>query len=140
MPRCCVAAECDTVSGMGYSLHSFPKDETTRRKWTSAVKRQRVNWDSPSSSSLLYSKHFKEDCFVTEGVRYRDALGVPAQKRLKPDLIPTIFARSTDHQDAGSSSSFCSRPLSERREQRLVSIYVTCTDTIAYIAMASHAV
>ena len=76
MPRRCVAAGCDTVSGMGYSLHSFPKDETTRRKWRSAVKRQRVNWDGPSSSSLLCSKHFMEDCFVTEGVRYRDALGV----------------------------------------------------------------
>ena len=123
MPRRCVAAGCDTVSGMGYSLHSFPKDETTRRKWTSAVKRQRVNWDGPSSSFLLCSKHFKEDCFVTEGVRYRDALGVPAQKRLKPDAVPTIFARSTDHQDTGSSSSFCSRPLSERREQN-ISIYM----------------
>ena len=138
MPRRCVAAGCDTVSGMGYSLHSFPKDETTRRKWTSAVKRQRVNWDGPSSRSLLCSKHFKEDCFVTEGVRYRDALGVPAQKRLKPDAVPTIFARSTDHQDAGSSSSFCSRPLSERREQRSVSMYVTCMYIIAYIAMASQ--
>ena len=68
MPRCCVAAEYDTVSGMGYSLHSFPKDKTTRRKWTSTVKRQRDNLDGPSPSSLLCSKHFKEDCFVTEGL------------------------------------------------------------------------
>ena len=108
MPRCCVAAGCNTVSGMGYNLHSFPKDETMRRKWTSAVKRQRVNWDSPSSSPLLCLKHFKEDCFVTEGVRYCDTLGVPAQKHLKLDAVPTVFARSTDHQDAGSSSSSCS--------------------------------
>ena len=137
MPRCCVAAGCDTVSGMGYSLHSFPKDETTRRKWTSAVKRQRVNWDSPSSSSLLCSKHFKKDCFVTERVWYRDALGVPAQKHLKPDAVPTIFARSTNHQDAGSSSSSCSRPLSERREQKLVSMYVICMDNSLYSYIAS---
>ena len=84
---------------------------------------QRVNWDGPSSSSPLCSKHFKEDCFVTEGVRYRDALGIPAQKCLKPDTVPMIFARSFDHQDTDGSSS-CSRPLSERREQNLVSSYV----------------
>ena len=52
MPKRCVAAGCDTVGGKGYSLHSFPKDETMRRKWTSAVKRQRAKWDGPSSSSF----------------------------------------------------------------------------------------
>ena len=40
MPKRFVAAGCDTVGGMGYSLRSFPKDETMKRKWTSAVKRQ----------------------------------------------------------------------------------------------------
>ena len=43
----------------------------------SAVKHQRSNWDGPSLSSLLYSKHFKEECFTTEGVQFREALGVP---------------------------------------------------------------
>ena len=123
MPRRCIAAGCNTTSGMGYSLHSFPKDETLRRKWISAVKRQRCNWDGPSSSSLLCSRHFKEDCFVTEGIRFRETLGVPAQKRLKIDAVPTVFAKSTDHLDASSSSHTpCSRPLSERREQRSVSM------------------
>ena len=28
MPRCCVAAGCDSISGKGYSLHKFPKDES----------------------------------------------------------------------------------------------------------------
>ena len=45
MPRRCIAAGYNTSSGMGYSLHSFPKDETLRRKWISAVKCQRSNWD-----------------------------------------------------------------------------------------------
>ena len=124
MPRCCITVGCNTSSGMGYSLHSFPKDKTLRRKWISAVKCQRSNWDGPSSSSLLCSKHFKEDCFVTEGVRFREALDVPAQKRLKTDAVPTVFAKSTNHVDASSSSyTPCSRPLSERREQRSVSVY-----------------
>ena len=41
MPRHCEAAGCDTVSSMGYSLHSFPKGKTKRRKCRSAVKRQK---------------------------------------------------------------------------------------------------
>ena len=57
-------------------------------------KRQRSNWDGPSSSSQLCSKHFEDHCFVTEGVRYRESMGVPALKRLKPDAVPTIFPRS----------------------------------------------
>ena len=65
MPKCCVAAGCDTVGSMGYSLHSFPKDETMRM---SAVKRQRAKRDGPLSSSFLCLRHFKEDCFITEGV------------------------------------------------------------------------
>ena len=28
MPRCCIAAEHNTISGMGYCLQLFPKDET----------------------------------------------------------------------------------------------------------------
>ena len=43
--------------------------------------------DGPSSSSLLCSKHFKE----TEGVHFCEGLGVPAQKQLKTDAVPTVF-------------------------------------------------
>ena len=136
MPRRCVAAGCNTTSGMGYSLHSFPKDETVRKRWISAIKWQRSNWSGPSSCSLLCSKHFKEDCFVTEGIRYRDDFGVPALKRLKADAVPTIFPRSSHRLDDNSSSSTPSgRPLSERREQRSVRlqcIYAPCI--LIYIA------
>ena len=74
-----------------------------RRKWTSAVKWQRAKWDGPSSGSFLCLRHFKEDCFVTVGVKYHDEMGITALKQLKPDAVPTIFARSTDHKDAGST-------------------------------------
>ena len=40
-------------------------------------------------------------------VRYCDELGVPAQKRLKSYAVSTIFARSIDHQDAGSMPLLC---------------------------------
>ena len=126
MPRRCVAADCNTKSGMGYSLHGFPQDEVLRKKWVRAVKRQRSNWEGPSSSSQLCSKHFEDHCFVTEGVRYREAMGVPTVKRLKPDAVPTIFPRSIDYLESTSSTP-TSRPLSERRRQRSVSMLCICT-------------
>ena len=122
MPRRCVAAGCDTISGKGCSFHKFPKNESLQRRWISAVKRQRRDWDGPSSDSQLCSKHFAEDCFVTEGVRFCEEMGIPTLKRLKPDVVPTIFARSVDYLQASSSQSNTptSRPLSERRQQRSV--------------------
>ena len=93
MPRRCVAAGCDTKNSEGYSLHTFSQDRDLREKLTRAVKQQRKNWDSPSKYSLLCSKHFEVDCFVTEGSCYRDEVGLPTKKRLKPDAVPTIFPR-----------------------------------------------
>ena len=122
MPRRCVAAGCDSVSGKGYSFHEFPKDETMRRRWVNAVKRQRSNWNGPSADSQQCSRHFEDDCFITEGVRFRDEMGIPTVKRLKPDAVPTVFARSIDYVQASSSqcSTPTTRPLSERRHQRSV--------------------
>ena len=119
MPRRCIAAGCDTVSGKGYSFHKFPKNETLRRRWVSAVKRQRSNWNGPLADSQLCSKHFMEDCFVTEGIRFCDEMGIPTLKRLKSDAVPTIFARSVDNLQASiSQSPTTGRPLSQRIQQR----------------------
>ena len=97
----------------------FPHDEAIRKKWIKAVKRQRRNWDDPSPHSLLCSRHFAEDCFVTEGVRFRDEMEMPTAKCLKPDAVLTIFARSIDYVEPGSSSKTSihkptDRPLSEK--------------------------
>ena len=127
MPIRCVAAGCDTKSGMGYSLHGFLRqDEVLRRKWVRAVKRQISNWEGPSSSLQLCSKHFEDHCFVTEGVRYREAMGVPTVKRVKPDAVPTIFPRLIDYLESRSSTPTI-RPLSERRKQRSVGMLCICT-------------
>ena len=76
MPRHCVTAGCDRVSGKGCSFHKFPKNEALRRRWVNAVKRQRSNWNGPSADSQLCSNHFTEDCFVTDGFRFREAMGI----------------------------------------------------------------
>ena len=126
MPRHCIAAGCDSVGGKGCSLHKFPQDEAIRKKWIKAVKQQRSNWDGPSPHSLLCSRHFAEDCCVTEGVRFRDEMGMPTAKRLKPDVVPSIFPRSIDYVEPSSSGKTSvhkptGRPLSEKQQQKSVS-------------------
>ena len=122
MPRRCVAAGCDSISGKGYSFHKFPKDETMRRRWVNAVKQQRSNWNGLSADSQLCFKHFEDDCFITEGFHFRDEVGISTVKCLKPDAVPIVFARSVDYVQASSSqcSTPTTRPLSERRHQRSV--------------------
>ena len=125
MPRRCVAAAgCNTASGQGYSLHEFPRDDGVRSKWAQAVKLHRVGWNGPTATSCLCSKHFEPDCFITEGVRFRDAVGIPAKKRLKPNAIPTIFPRSSDSVSSHLTTPLL-RPASERQKRKAVSIYIS---------------
>jgi len=74
MPRRCTA--CKMVGGKGHGLHLFPKVEKFRRLWVSAVKLHRKDFDGATSTSLLCSRHFTEDCYVIEGQRYRDECGI----------------------------------------------------------------
>jgi len=126
MPRRCIAASCSTVSGEGYSLHEFPRDKALRAKWVQAVKRYRSKWDGPSTSSVLCSKHFEPECFASDGVRYRDAMGIPAKKRLKPDAIPTIFDRPT-HSESNSKPSAPYKRTAFQKCQRQSVIYFNIT-------------
>ena len=124
MPRRCVTAGCDSVGRKGCSLHKFPHDEAIRKKWIKAVKQQRSSWDGPSAHSLLCSKHFTDDCFLTEGICFRDEMGMPTAKRLKPDAVPTIFARSINYLEPSSTCSTrpTSRPVFEKQQQKSVSL------------------
>ena len=87
--------------------------------------------------SLLFI-HFTADCFISEGVRFRDDLGMPTAKRLKPDAVPTLFARSIDYlgstSSASTAKSHAARPLSEKREEKRQqeSVYIICTYTYSY--------
>ncbi|XP_065892097.1 THAP domain-containing protein 10-like [Dysidea avara] len=119
MPRRCVAADCHTECGRRYSLHEFPSDGTLRAKWTRAIQQQRRNWGGPTPHSLLCAKHFTPECFETDGSRYRDAIGIPAKKRLKRGAIPTIFPRSI-HGGSSQPSAPPKRPASERRRRKSI--------------------
>ena len=91
MPRRCVAAGCSTASGEGYSLHEFPRDDRARAKWTKAIKLHRSGWKGPTKGTFLCAKHFEANCFVTEGVQFRDAFGMPAQARCHTHHIPQTW-------------------------------------------------
>ena len=121
MPRHCVAANCDTESGQGYSLHEFPIDDAqTCAKWTRAVQQHRRSWPGPKAgSSVLCEKHFMPECFV-EGARYRNTFSIPHKKRLNPGAIPTIFPKSI-HGGSSNSPPPPKRLASEQRRLKSVS-------------------
>ena len=54
----------------GISMHSFPCDDTVKRKWTQFVRKHRPGF-KPSEWSVLCSVHFSKDCFT----RRTDLLG-----------------------------------------------------------------
>lgn len=62
-------------------LSSFPKDVDLKKKWLIAMKRDQ--W-APTPSSMLCSKHFKEEDY--------DCSGWSSMKKLKADdAVPSIF-------------------------------------------------
>ena len=126
MPKRCVAAGCSTTSGEGFSVHEFPRNEALRAKWAQAVKRYRSNWDGPTAYSVLCSKHFEQDCFIVEGIRYREDMGIPAKKRLKPNAIPTKFTRPT-HGESSRPTPPRKRTAYEKRQQQKVSVNTLVT-------------
>ena len=119
MTRKCVIAGCKTKAGMGYSLHGFPRVEAIRAQWISAVKRNRKDWDAPTSDSLVCSKHFQPECFIIDGSRFRDSMGLPMKKKLRSDAIPTIFPK-TEHGSICHPSTPPPRPAVEKRRRQEV--------------------
>ena len=70
--KCRLVAVClgaQIVTGGGGGL-SFPKDETVRRQWIVAIKRnsdtKKHKFWSPHPRSVVCHQHFKEDDFETE--------------------------------------------------------------------------
>ena len=74
-----------------------------QKRWVNAVKQQQSWWNGPSVDSQLCFRYFEDNCFIKEGVHFRDEIGIPTVKSLKPDAVPTICARSVDYLQASSS-------------------------------------
>jgi len=89
MQRCCIAAGCNTKGWEGYSRSNSElmceMDRNCKKQW--------MGWKGLTTTSLLCSRHFEHNCFITD-VCYRDSIGIPMKKRLKPDSLPMVFPRS----------------------------------------------
>ena len=55
---------------------------------------------------------------MRDGKLYCETFGIPAQKRLRQDAVPTIFPKSIDQYIDNTTPRSC--PLSERTEQQSV--------------------
>ena len=92
MGRNCVVL-CTNTQKKGVSLFKFPEDSKLKKAWTQQVQHTRDKWKGPSAYSAVCSEHFTENCFEVSSLVSKQ-MGL---KMLKPDAIPTIFARPTAH-------------------------------------------
>ncbi|XP_063751869.1 THAP domain-containing protein 10-like [Eleginops maclovinus] len=100
MPERCVAAYCSNTRENGFTLHRFPKDPALCELWTQQVCRTRAGpkgtvW-KPSSSSVLCSAHFEEECYDSiPALKEQLGIDVRLKKVLLPNSVPRIFHRGT---------------------------------------------
>lgn len=104
----CVAFNCNTRSGQGYGLYTFPKDPDRRKIWIQKVKRQNF---LPTEHSRLCSKHFDYDQFVIDARIAASVKFTPKQKTLKPNAVPTIF----DYRTGKKTSALEASPSKRKR-------------------------
>lgn len=92
--KCCVpACRGNYVDGPKVRVFSFPKDETLRKKWISAIPRKGF---TPSKSSKVCEQHFLKEQFITEVSEQDSRTGQIVTiklmyPRLQSDAIPTKF-------------------------------------------------
>ena len=111
MPQC-AAYGCKSGSrhnkGKKYSQHIFPKDEYYKKKWVENI--NRVDFQ-PSHHSVLCSKHFLPEWFLTGDENLDDQ----GRKRKRPFLskkaVPTLHLRPQDDCDDYNSTDPRKDPL-----------------------------
>ena len=78
----------------GISMHVFPKDETTRRKWTRFVHKHRPHFQ-PKSLSALCSAHFTASSFernIDISLGDGQPEGSRLRRFLKEGAVPSVDA------------------------------------------------
>ena len=111
MPQC-AAYGCKSGSrhnkGKKYSLHVFPKLEYYKKKWVENI--NRVDFQ-PSHHSVLCSKHFLPEWFLTGDENLDDQ----GRKRKRPFLskkaVPTLHLQPQDDCDDYNSTDTTKDPL-----------------------------
>ena len=101
----------------GISMHKFPSQEETRRRWVKFVRRHRPNF-TPTLTLHLCFVHFKPTCFTRRQDIHLD--GVSFKKTLRTDAVPTEYCTIVVANSNAETSA---------RERRQVSIplFSTCS-------------
>lgn len=135
MPHRCVVGGCNNTKKDGVSLHGWPK-APYHRLWTNAVKITRADFAAPSSSSMICSAHFEQNCFEAKSL-ISSGFGLNYRPVLKKDAVPTIFTSASSISNTakrkldkmeGNSCSSSQEPKRQRsafrkRETARVSIF-----------------
>ena len=87
MVKCC---GCCNMNANGVSLFHFPQNPSLCLQWNKQVQRTRADWKEATEYSVLCSEHIMNDCFEEDST-IAAQFGISKRKRLKPDVIPTIF-------------------------------------------------
>ena len=89
MPNRCIVGKCSNTTKDGFTLHTFPKDEKTRRLWTRFVQNTRADFKAPSATSVICSGHFTPDCY-DPSVELKRKLGISCRLEVLPGKVPTL--------------------------------------------------
>lgn len=103
---CCVAgcSNCQ-LNSPGILFHRFPGDNERRKLWTDAL----YLWDpekslSPTARILICSDRFLPECYERNMRVLADSGFSTKYAKLKPDAVPSIFARDTASPTADGSA------------------------------------
>ena len=93
----------NSTSTEGISMHAFPSDKETRKKWVDFVRRHRPHFQ-PTRYSALCSIHFEAQCFNRmfsladlEGESGSSSFA-KSKRRLEKGSVPTIHAANEPEQ------------------------------------------
>ncbi|KAJ8301015.1 hypothetical protein KUTeg_022534 [Tegillarca granosa] len=110
----CVAFNCNSTSGQGVSLFTFPKDDRIRKVWVSKIRREGF---VPTATSRLCAKHFELEMFVHNPQIMMSAGFKPKSLRLVPDAVPTIFDYSKRSKTKETNETGGKRKKTERQSK-----------------------
>ena len=96
VPLCTKKVNRDEVTGKMISFFRFPDDETTRKLWLHAIRRDVGPYFQITDGTRICSRHFKPE----------DLRKTPHKFKPKPGVVPSIFTwkRSSPHKQPPPTS------------------------------------
>ena len=90
MVYCCAVGSLNdsrfVSKGQGISFHRFPTEVSFLKEWLAKISRVDL---AVTKDTRLCSVHFEPDC--SERDLRAELLGSKGKRKLKPDVVPTIF-------------------------------------------------